>query len=124
MSYLEHEEGKEGCGCSSCDLFDTYLEAVTAYKTRKPYRTFEIKEGGAGEVETNLNELQAAGYELAHAINGHRAHNRIVIMRSMPPMPPTAQDVLSEINRRREGLKNAASDKDIDNFGPTMGSMQ
>jgi hypothetical protein len=77
---------------------------------------------GVAEVENKLNNLQSEGYEMASVIGGHRAHNRIVVMRSMPPMPPTAADVLSEMNRRSGA--DAVSDSDIDNFGPTIGGLQ
>jgi hypothetical protein len=126
MSYLEHEEGIDGCGCSSCDLFDAYRKAITEYKTRKPYISFKMCDGGDFDLDAELNTLQSTGYELAYVIPGHRAHNRVVVMRSVPPLAPVAADVVTEMERRASESKapGIAAQKDVDDFGPTMGGLQ
>jgi hypothetical protein len=123
MSYLEHEPDKnELCGCASCDLTDKYLKEYEIFKTRTAYKTFKINDGIAPDLEDSLNKYQCAGYEMAHTIPGHRSHNRIVVMRSVPPIPPTPIDILLEANRRIKETKGAETAEDT--IGPTLGGMQ
>jgi hypothetical protein len=117
MSYLEHEPEKAGgCGCPSCDLYNVYLKADTEFKSRKAYRTFEYLLDGL-ELEDKINELQKDGYELVYVIPGP---SPVVVMRSVPPMAPSAVDIIQEIKKREATKDNDnAAVKNLEDFEPT-----
>lgn len=113
MSKFEHEEAEPNCGCPSCYLADLYVAEYDAYKARKPYLVIDCH---PDEIEGRLNRAQAEGYEMTAVHPSGR-----VIMRSVPPVPITARDVLSELYKRQEEDGIVVAD---DKIGPTMGGMQ
>lgn len=123
MSYLEHEPELENCGCPSCYLMEVYGKAYVEYKTRKAYRVIECSDAEANSVELKLNQMQERGYEMTTDVEG------LIILRSVPPLPPNNSDVIKEFTSRKEKLEKR--NKNIENFniedededfGPVVGS--
>ena len=121
MSYLEHESNLEHCGCPSCSLMEEYNKVYKKYKTRKAYRAID-GDKEANSIELSLNQMQGRGYEMTAVIGN------LIILRSMPPVPPTNSDVVNEFLARKErvekrsDIKNFNIDDVDEDFGPTVGS--
>lgn len=121
MSYLEHEIDKGAdCGCPSCDLFNEYLKGYAKFKRRNQYLSFEMEDDIRFDLDEIMNTQCKAGYELAYVIPGHNQHNRVVVLRAVPPPTPNAADVIEELNLRTAACKDK-KDVNIDEIGPTIG---
>lgn len=94
---VTHATDDKNCDCPACDLTREYIADYEAYKKKKPYITFEMGSSkNHEEMEDWLNKNQADGYELT------AAHRGVLIMRSVPPQPPTPQQVIAEVQRRQQ----------------------
>lgn len=127
MSYLEHEQNLENCGCPSCSLMEKYVKKYDAYVARKPYRVIEAKARTAPDMEQKLNVMEKRGYEMSAVVD------TLIICRAVPPIPPSNTDVISEFAQRKEKVEKRKTDlgKNLDipegdisedDFGPTRGS--
>jgi hypothetical protein len=126
MSYLEHEDNKEKCGCPSCDGIAEYNKKYATYLKRPKYRVVKVPtislsagpQESAAETERMLNHLYDNGYEMTAVTK------EMVIFTSAPPIPPTNGDILAEYNRRKHHWKSVYDEFDGDDFGPILGGMQ
>lgn len=107
---IEHVADAINCDCPACDANKKYEVEYDKYLQRKPYIIFSMTDIEENVIETWLNDNQKRGYEMT------AAHNGLIIMRAVPPQPPTARDVITEVLRRQK----EASDE----IGPTIGPVQ